>query len=531
MSRRAPTDWDFDRVNRWDRRIKDKHEPEGRYRVDDQSWHDLGMDEVFTAIAGARSVVGAQVLYWLLRHPALDAGARADTEELLAAVRHPGTETRLARAFTKLPPRIGWLLPELLFGSSPSLPVPRWLLSALPLGLVLSLVVGFTLDGSALLLALVCFIGSIYSHYTLDRLIGTQTSSLIYLRGLLVLARDLVRDPPSGLEAPAARLETLLAPVKPILRATWMLGIQDPFEFSTYLRVVTLVEARGYADTIVLIRREQASLRELVFAIGELDALRAVAQLREDPSYTVPRLDPRSKTLELEGLRHPCLPEAEPNALGLGARGLLLTGLNMSGKSTLLRALGVGAIMAQALQTTRAHAYRGPFVRVMSAIEVHDDLLAGRSYYLAEVESVARLITAAESSAPHLFLLDETFRGTNSIERVAASTSLFLHLAAEHRVVAATHDMEVCELAAARFDNFHFGDVVDEQGVRFDYQLRPGPCPTTNAIRLLEQTGFPAALVAHARALIAARDGSGPNPAFPAPAQEAEPERSPTKSA
>jgi len=185
----------------------------------------------------------------------------------------------------------------------------------------------------------------------------------------------------------------------------------------------------------------------------------------------------------------------------------------MSGKSTFLRTVGVNAILAQTLNTCLAREYSGPVFDVRSAIGRSDDLIAGKSYYLAEVETLLGLVRLSGSAHPHLFLLDELFRGTNAVERVAAADAV-LHELLEatdrrtpHMVIAATHDGELIGLLAGLYEPCHFADSIGENGLVFDHRLQRGPASTRTAIALLRQSGAPARLLDRATATAAALDG------------------------
>lgn len=188
-------------------------------------------------------------------------------------------------------------------------------------------------------------------------------------------------------------------------------------------------------------------------------------------------------------------------------RGVLVTGSNMSGKSTFLRTVGVNAILAQTINTCLATSYHAPVFLVRSLIGRSDDLTAGRSYYRDEVEAVLSLVRASRSSRPHLFLFDELFRGTSTIERIAAAEATLAELIHEdgrisspHIVIAATHDRELVALLERTYALFHFADGIDAHGLSFDYRLRQGPARSWNAIALLELCGAPSRLVEHALA-------------------------------
>jgi DNA mismatch repair ATPase MutS len=191
---------------------------------------------------------------------------------------------------------------------------------------------------------------------------------------------------------------------------------------------------------------------------------------------------------------------------------VLVTGSNMSGKSTWLRTVGVSAVLAQTVNTCLATEYEAPVFNVRSCIGRADDLEAGKSYYLVEVEALLGLVRASADASPHLFLLDELFRGTNAVERIAAGEAVLRELIGDgndlkpHIVVAATHDGELVDLVKDRYAAYHFGDAIGPNGLMFDYHLLSGPATTRNAITLLQLQGAPESLVNHALARAAALD-------------------------
>jgi DNA mismatch repair ATPase MutS len=190
---------------------------------------------------------------------------------------------------------------------------------------------------------------------------------------------------------------------------------------------------------------------------------------------------------------------------------VLITGSNMSGKSTFLRTIGVNVVLAQTVHTTLARRYEAPFYQVRSCIGRADDLIAGKSYYLVEVESVLALVRAAERSEPHLFIFDELFRGTNAVERIAAAEAVLDTLVTPgrpHVVLTATHDGELVDLLSDKYVVFHLSDEVGPEGLVFDYRLTAGPATSRNAITLLQLNGAPESLVSRALARAALLDRS-----------------------
>lgn len=241
-------------------------------------------------------------------------------------------------------------------------------------------------------------------------------------------------------------------------------------------------------------------------AAGDIEALSSLATFaHQDPSATVPRIEARGAPLRAEGLVHPLLPPAQrvPNDLSLDGEGmaLLITGSNMAGKSTLLRAVGTSVVLALAGGQVAARAFSTPPVRLRASMRVADSLQRGASYFQAELSRLRTVVADADDAEapPILFLLDELLRGTNAKARHIGARAVVLHLLARGGMgIVATHDIALSELeeelardgGKLRVTNVHFTDVFAHGEMVFDYQLRPGVVRTSNALRLLKMAGI-----------------------------------------
>jgi hypothetical protein len=246
-----------------------------------------------------------------------------------------------------------------------------------------------------------------------------------------------------------------------------------------------------------------------------LEALDSFADLlAQDPGWVLPHLlteagegaapgADEAPVLAAEGLVHPLLApdEAVANDIVLGGVGeiTIVTGSNMSGKSTFLRAVGTAAAMAQAGGPVPATAFTLAACRLFSVGRIDDSVTAGISFFYGEVRRLAALLAAvreAESEGPPvLFTIDEIFRGTNNRERLIGSRSFLAALAESHATgLLATHDLELTALADAHSGvrNLHFRDEIEQGRMVFDYRVHEGPCPTTNALRIMRLAGLPA---------------------------------------
>ena len=194
------------------------------------------------------------------------------------------------------------------------------------------------------------------------------------------------------------------------------------------------------------------------------------------------------------------LQNVEQYTLELDGTGLLLTGSNMSGKTTFIRTVMLNALLGETLCTCFAERFTAPYMRLHSSIRISDDITEGTSYYLQEVLTVKRLLEDADRPAACLFVLDELFKGTNTTERIAAGKAVLARLnRGPHIVLAATHDIELAELLRGDgYELHHFREEVADGRLVFDYCLHTGPLTTRNAIRILELYDYPPELIAEA---------------------------------
>jgi hypothetical protein len=236
-------------------------------------------------------------------------------------------------------------------------------------------------------------------------------------------------------------------------------------------------------------------------AIGELDALAALGTARRDnPEWAVPAIDERS-IVSAEALGHPLITATRrvSNDVEVGPPGalLLVTGSNMSGKSTLLRAIGLNVVLAQAGGAVCAARLRMPWTELQTSIRIQDSLELGLSYFMAALARLKGVVDAAERPREGrvlTYLLDEILQGTNSAERDIAVRAVARHLLDAGAIGAmTTHDLNLAgeEPLKSSARLVHFTETVDDDGtMRFDYRLREGIATSRNALRLMQMIGI-----------------------------------------
>jgi hypothetical protein len=233
--------------------------------------------------------------------------------------------------------------------------------------------------------------------------------------------------------------------------------------------------------------------------LGEIEALASLAAYSyEHPSDPFPILVEDGPCFESVGLGHPLIPESHcvRNDVSLGGelRVLVVSGSNMSGKSTLLRSVGVNAVLAQAGAPVRARSLRLSPLTPGATLRIEDSIQAGRSRFFAEITRVRALVDLASGSRSLLFLLDEIFHGTNSEDRRRGAEAVVRGLLDRHAIgLVTTHDLALAQIAdrlAPRAENVHFADQLQDGRMTFDYRMRPGVVRHSNALALMRAVGL-----------------------------------------
>ena len=212
------------------------------------------------------------------------------------------------------------------------------------------------------------------------------------------------------------------------------------------------------------------------------------------PYYSIP--DFAGNDFKIEEACHPLIENAVPNSI-IAKNGVLITGSNASGKSTFLKTMAINAILAQGIHTVYAKNYRAEVLDVFSSMALRDSVVQGDSYFMVEIKSIKRILDSVKTSERKIIcFVDEVLRGTNTVERIAASTHILMCLERAKTICfAATHDIELAKLLENSFDNYHFEERIEGEDVKFSYLLCQGKATSRNAIKLLKVLGYDETLV------------------------------------
>lgn len=486
-----------------------RHREDGQ--IDDITWNDLGMDDIFKRMNYTLSATGEEYLYYTLRSLRQDKNRLDHLEEVIQYFeQNPEERVRVQLALRKLGYTGKFSLYDYLDNldylgeRSNRISIIRDLLF-LPLIALFWFNVPLAVMGITLLVS-----SNIVSYFKEKGDIDPYIVSFAYVMRLMDVSEKLERHPipvcseeweslrihRKALQAMRRNSFWVMSPGRGAANASG-----NPIEMvMDYIRMVFHVDLIKFNSMLKILRGHIEDVDELITVAGFLDTAVSVWAFRQSLSegYCIPDFTEDFR-FEMEEGYHPLLENPVKNSIS-AYRGVLLTGSNASGKSTFLKTAALNAILSQTVHTCMADEYKAPLFRVYSSMALRDDMGGGESYYIVEIKALKRILDAAEAGQqPVLCFVDEVLRGTNTVERIAASTQILSSLGAIGILCfAATHDIELTDLLGEKFDNYHFEEEVKDGDVVFNYRLLEGKATTRNAIRLLELLGYDAEIIRRA---------------------------------
>ncbi|MBR4768777.1 MAG: hypothetical protein IK088_07355, partial [Lachnospiraceae bacterium] len=471
-----------------------------RFTIDDITWNDLDMDTLYGFINTCLSSIGDEVLYKILREPLLEPEKLNRRREL---IRFFETHEKEREAVSLIYARIGrtkkFSLAEFLdsFRDVREVNPIRFLL---PLALLIAAIALFFFNVTWGILGVVfVMILNISTYFRLKGQIEpwyVSMSAMAYLAGggleLAKLSVPELEPEISVIREDAGRLKSLKRRMRWLGAAgQGLLSLSVAEILMDYVRMITHLDFFMFYRMLKTIRTEENTVRRLMESMGSLEAMISIASYRQTLPYFTEgdfRTEGAVRVSFTDGY-HPLIDD--PVANGIENVGhLLLTGSNASGKSTFLRMSALLVLLGETIATIPASSFSSPYLRVYTSMALKDNLIGGESYFIVEIKSIKRIMDAFDNATPVFACIDEVLRGTNTVERVAASTELLNDFAGRNGIVfAATHDIELTKLLTS-YRQCHFEEFVTDNDVKFDYQLKEGPAKSRNAIRLLNLMGY-----------------------------------------
>ena len=269
-----------------------------------------------------------------------------------------------------------------------------------------------------------------------------------------------------------------------------------------WLNLICLLDSLIYIRGSKIIEQNQEWLLDLLTDVSSLDELNSIGNYIVAKKVICNPEFVEGNTLTLVNAYHPLLETPVANSIDIEHQSILVAGSNMAGKTTYLRTVGVNVILAQTLWFAHAESATLGRFELTTAIKRDDAILKGESYYFAELNLILKMIEKAQQSGPHLFLIDEIFRGTNTTERIAAAAAVLEVLCRTQTVLVTTHDVELLDRLGDCYVLIHFEETGNPEQP-FDFKVRDGRPQGRNAIKLLDRLGYPHEIVSKANAIVA----------------------------
>lgn len=472
------------------------------YDVDDITWNDLELEKLYMMLNHTVSAVGEEYLYAMLRQPVFEKEKLAERERI---IRFFQTEEEKRIELQQALFQIGKnnrmsVYSCMSFMKEIKRESGRFHIAS-AVALAAAAVSAFLLPKMGVVVTLALAIFNMCTYMKRRSEMDVYLNTVTFLVRLLYATEDLTRLDIPELSRYTERMKHLNRSFASFKRNFWIIGSKKPtgdiMEIAvSYLRMLFHIDLIKFNSMLKIYDKHEAELQELYEAAGYLDALQAVASFRAllgDDGYCIPELTESEVPIyEAEELYHPLLNTPVKNSIST-SRSVLLTGSNASGKSTFLRSVAIGALLAQTLHTVPAKSYKGSCFQILSSMALRDNMQENESYFIVEIKSLKRIYEATKAPVCTLCFVDEVLRGTNTVERIAAATEVLSGLAESGRTIcfAATHDIELTYLLEQTYDNYHFEETVTEDTVNFDYRLHSGRAASRNAIKLLRMLGYP----------------------------------------
>lgn len=467
--------------------------------IDDITWNDTDMDSVFCMMNQTYSSAGQEYLYYMLRTPVVDQEVLDRREDLIRYYTEHGTErVKMQTIFHDIGRSrkisiIDYI--NRLEGVKQEGNGRHYFLLGAYAASILLMMFHTGIGVTALFISIIF---GISTYFKRKKEIEPYIITFVYILKLLKAA-----DVVSKVKIPEFELYTdRISKAKSVflkfktgavfLTSNAATGGDIMDVLLDYIRILFHVDLIKFNMMSQELNKHQMEIEEILDNIGILEATAAVASFREYlPFYTIPVLKKQKNVyMNMKNVYHPMITEPVANSIE-EKRGVLITGSNASGKSTFLKTTAINAILAQTINTCPATEYESCFFQIYSSMALSDNLQGNESYYIVEIKSLKRIINHRNDEIPVLCFVDEVLRGTNTIERIAASAQILKSLAKEQVLCfAATHDIELTYVLEKDYSNYHFQEEIKEDDILFNYQLMKGRATSRNAIRLLGIIGY-----------------------------------------
>lgn len=471
---------------------------------------DLDLNKVFNYIDRTNSKPGKQLLYKKLHLPETSIDKLLQLDAKIKAVNADAPNRELIELeLLKLSHGNAYQIPNLFLKDHAPLfaPVMAFYIKIVPYLILAAIVSLIAIPNPVALIVLAVLFGyNIIFHFASKKKISAYSDSLPQLLIMHKVAVWLVKNGNTGDTEDVKKSLINLAGLKRSLsvvnfESELVVDAGSPgYAVFRLFKILFLLEPNIYTNSINKIGKYREDIEKVYNFVAEVDMLIAIQSVREGlPFYNKPEFIDHNNKIEITDLYHPLVDKCIPNSLDTRAdRGALITGSNMAGKTTFIKAIAVNTLLAQTIFTSCAKAYKAPFLKIQTSIKVTDSIEEQQSFFQAQASAILNIVDGSRSTeeVKSLVIIDEIFRGTNTIERIAAAKSVLSYITANGNFVfVSTHDLELAELLDEDFAIYSFEDSKSGKTLVFDYKLKQGLLKSKNGIAILASMGYPESVI------------------------------------
>lgn len=473
--------------------------------IDNITWDDLDMNLLYKRINSCLTSVGEEYLYDTLHNVQKEESVLLKREQLISYLKENSDHRlKLQMNLAKTGKYNYSGISSFVFDSEAKSLKYNYLYNILTLIPVLCIIISFINAPVGILSLILSAILNGFIYYGTKTKIESELSAIKYFSSLLQCVNNIFKTKAYESLPFFSELRKSFNAFKPLrtkLSDIMQKDFSDMAIFAEYLKIIFLIDIRKYNKAIKMISKNSDDFHILYKMLGEIDMAICILSFRESlPFYCTPTFHDEN-SIGFENFYHPLLSDPVTNSEKI-SNDSIITGSNASGKSTFIKSLAINGILAQTIHTCAAKEFNLRFSLIITSMAVRDNITEGDSYFIMEIKSLKRILDKVQDTSCICFV-DEILKGTNTIERIAASAAVLKYLhSIDCLCITASHDIELTHILNDEYDNYHFREHITDDGIHFDYKLKEGPSQTKNAIKLLHYMNFDSQIVEAAEMLV-----------------------------
>lgn len=484
--------------------IRKRHE-EKEESIDEITWNDLDMDSVFKRVNYTNTTMGEAYLYYKLRGVNYDKDKWSRIEKLIKVfLSNDKLRTDIQMKLMKLGKLNNYNVFNFMYTPKFN-KIPAFYIYPLMVACFISaIILCFFNPQSGIILTALLFATNMITYLRVKNALQDNIDVMIYLLNNINICQKFSRISDNDFSEFRKVIQDKLKKCRnlnKIKRYSFSLNRNsdgsalDIDLFMQYIKMVFMADILAYEGIMKIFDKNKENFVEIYDLVAELDFALSIACYRKSlEEYCEPEFI-EDDDIEMKDLYHPLIDDPVKNSIYI-KNNIIFTGSNASGKSTFIKSIALNCILAQSLNTALCSEYKCKISKVMTSMAVRDNVMAGESYFISEIKSLKRLLDSLNGKTRVIAFIDEILKGTNTMERISASAAIMKYgQSTDAKILVATHDMELTTMLNNYYENYHFEETVDDEGVFFDYKLKKGPSTSSNAIKLLKTMNYETEIV------------------------------------